>query len=152
MDFSGRAPSLTLHTNGRGRREINIPLTLEDGSYGISMEPIQTNDPRYEQAQKCDVTPSGDFILGDDDHDHIERWRTKVLAYASSTAMIIVAPTSDYEANLEVFCADFLAPPSIPAARRQYNVNSDADMSELSIRFMGSGSDRLRHTVGFSQG
>jgi hypothetical protein len=54
--------------------------------------------------------------------------------------------------HLSTICEGFLAPPSIPPARRQYDVTSAADMSELSVRFMGSGSDRLRHTLGISQG
>jgi hypothetical protein len=41
---------------------------------------------------------------------------------------------------------------SIPPARRQFNVDRTADMTELSIRFMGAGTDRIKHTVGISNG
>ncbi len=73
---------MTLHTSGKGRREIRIPLVMDDGLYGIMMEPIQPDDPRYAQYPKCDVTPSGDFVLADDANQH-GTWKTKGLAFAS---------------------------------------------------------------------
>ncbi len=150
VDFSRHLSCMTLHTGGKWRRQIQIPLLLDDGLYGIQMEPIQTDDPRYHQYHKCDVTPAGEFVMCDDDHP--DSWRARVLAFTSPSAMILGAPTTDFDSNLGSICEGYLAPPSIPAARRQYEVSSPIDMSELSIRFMGSGSDRLRHTVGISRG
>ncbi len=109
---------MTFHTSGKGRREVQIPLLLDDGLYGIQMEPIQTDDPRYHQYQKCDVTPSGDFVVCEDDAQ--DGWRARVLAFASPSAMILVAATTDFAVNLASVCDGYLAPPSIPAARMQH--------------------------------
>ncbi len=80
-------------------------------------------------------------------------WTTQVLSCSPPTGRILLLnATLDFNAELSGFCDRFLAPAGIPPARRQYDVNSAADMSDLSIRFLGIGSDRLIHTVGVSNG
>jgi hypothetical protein len=69
----------------------------------------------------------------------------RVLAYPSST-------NSAFDANLREFCVDFLAPPSIPPARRTYQEDNPLHMSDLSVRFMGAGNERLRRTIELSRG
>jgi hypothetical protein len=54
--------------------------------------------------------------------------------------------------TLESFCGNFLAPPSLPSARRQYDAESHQDMSELSIKIMGIGHERLKRTIQISKG
>jgi hypothetical protein len=149
VDFSRHLSCMILHSGCKWRREIRIPLVLDDGLYGIQMEPLQTDDPRYYQCPKCDVTPKGEFMMSED--YQLDGWRKKVLAFASPSATILTAPDRGFAANLESICEGFLPPPSIPT-RKQYELSSGSDMSELSIRFMGSGSDCLRHTIGISQG
>jgi hypothetical protein len=78
VDFSRQLSFMTLHSGSN--REFRIPLVLDDGLYGIQMEPLQTDDPRYSQFPKCDVTPKGDFVMGD--NDQLDGWRQKVLAFA----------------------------------------------------------------------
>lgn len=58
----------------------------------------------------------------------------------------------DFSDELRMFSDDFLAPAAIPPSRRQYDISKSSDMTELSIRFMGAGTDRLIHTVGISNG
>ena len=58
----------------------------------------------------------------------------------------------EYNDELNQFCESYLAPPSKPSARRTYRVTDVDDMSELSLRFMGLGTDRLVHTVDRSRG
>jgi hypothetical protein len=116
VDFSRHLSCMTLHTAGKWRRQTQIPLLLDDGLYGIRMESIQTDDPSYHQYHKCDVTPAGDFVMCEDDHP--DSWHARILAFASPSAMILVAPTTYFASNLESICEGYLAPPSIPAARR----------------------------------
>ena len=59
---------------------------------------------------------------------------------------------SDFDCNLESFCGNFLAPPSIPVAKRQYNPAVESDMAELTTRFLGLGDDRLRRTIELNNG
>ena len=69
----------------------------------------------------------------------------RVLAYPGSTH-------SAFDENLRDFCVDFLAPPSIPPARRTYQEDNPLHMSDLSVRFMGTGNERLRRTIELSRG
>jgi hypothetical protein len=109
------------------------------------------DDPRYPTLPKFDVTPSGEFRLSDDLSAH--RWSSRVLVSASREARILVAPSSgDFDSNLQSFCGNFLAPPSIPVARRQYDPTVQTDMAELTVRFLGLGDDRLRRTIALNNG
>ncbi len=58
----------------------------------------------------------------------------------------------EYNDDLNQSCESYLAPPSTTAARRTYKVTDVDDMSELSLRFMGLGTDRLSHTLDRSRG
>jgi hypothetical protein len=58
----------------------------------------------------------------------------------------------EFDDELRGFSDKFLAPAAIPPSRRQFDVSSPSDMTELSIRFMGAGTDRIVHTVGISNG
>jgi hypothetical protein len=69
----------------------------------------------------------------------------RVFAYPGST-------NSEFDANLREFCVDFLAPPSIPPARRIYRDDSPPDMRDLSVCFMGTGTERLRRTIELNRG
>ena len=60
--------------------------------------------------------------------------------------------SSGYNEDLLAFCNSYFVPPSQPAARRTYKVRNVDDMAELSLRFMGLGTDRLVHTLERSKG
>ncbi len=55
-----------------------------------------------------------------------------------------------FRVQSQVFCGNFLAPPSIPPARRQYGPALESDMAELTTRFLGLGEERLRRTIELS--
>jgi hypothetical protein len=150
VEFKARSSTMHLGRVPSSKRRAAFTLTLEGGLYGLKVEPLQVDDIRYDQLPKFDVTPGGDFIMGDSFSDH--KWEPRVLAVASSSARILTATAESYHENLHSLCEDFLAPPSVPASRRQYDSASTLDMSELSIRFLGCGTDRLKHTIGISNG
>jgi hypothetical protein len=58
----------------------------------------------------------------------------------------------DFHSQLNSFSDHFLAPAGLPPARKQYDVTNPSDMSDLSIRFLGGGTDRILHTVSISNG
>jgi hypothetical protein len=60
--------------------------------------------------------------------------------------------TVNFHSELTSFSDQFLAPDGLPPARKQYDTSSPSDMSDLSIRFMGCGTDRILHTVEISNG
>ncbi len=148
VDFALGSPVLVLKSRNR---HLRIPLFMEDGLFAISVTPFQMDDPRYPTLPKFDVTPSEEFRLSDDLSAH--QWSSRVLVSASMKARILVAPSSgDFDCNLKSFCGNFLAPPSIPVARRQYDPTVETDMAELTIRFLGLGDDRLRRTIALNNG
>ena len=123
VDLSLESPSLRLMSSGPKRRRINVPLYLDDGLFAARFETIQTNDPRYAHLPKCDVTPGGEFNLASSETG--SRWRSKVLFTAPKTARILVSKSHDYHWNLESYCGNFLAPPSLPPVKRDGPVHFD---------------------------
>jgi hypothetical protein len=148
VDLSLDSPTLTLRASGTRKRSIHFPLEIDDGLFGFKVEPLSIGDPRVASLPKLDVTPHGEFRLSD---DRTHRWSSRILASTSPAARILLS-RHDYDWNLESFCSNFLAPPSLPPARRQYDAASHQDMSELSIRMMGIGHERLKHTIQISKG
>ncbi len=149
VDFNLDSPSLLLST-GSKNRPVRLPLFLEDGLFAISGAPFPLDDPRYSSLRKADVTPGGLFRPSDDSAMH--RWSSKVLVAANATGRFLVAQNCDYDYNLQSYCANFLAPPSIPLSRRQYDPAIAGDMAELTTRFLGLGADRLKRTIELSNG
>ena len=64
----------------------------------------------------------------------------------------LVAQHCDFDYHLQSYCGNFLAPPSIPLSRRQYDPAIKGDMDDLTTRFLGLGSDRLKRTIELSNG
>ena len=149
VNLSIDSPALSLMSSGQKGRWVSIPLHLDDGLFAVRFDAIQVDDPRFVHLPKCDVTPGGDFVLATS--DTASRWRSKVLVTASRSARILVAP-HDYHWNLESFCGDFLAPPSLPPAKRTYSSTNPDDLTDLSIRFFGVGTQRLIKTIAISNG
>jgi hypothetical protein len=88
VDFTLGSPVLVLRSTGAKRRELRLPLSLDDGLFALSVTPFQLDDPRYHSLPKFDVTPAGEFQLSDDSS---HRWSSKVLVSASSTARILAS-------------------------------------------------------------
>jgi hypothetical protein len=107
------------------------------------------DDSRFESLRKVDVTPGGIFRPSDNSS---HRWNSKVLVSGTTDARFLVVQGCDYDYNLQSYCANFLAPPSISVTRRQYNPSLQVDMDELTTRFLGLGSDRLQRTIDLSNG
>ncbi len=64
----------------------------------------------------------------------------------------MVVQHCDFDYNLQSYCGNFLAPPSIPSSRRQYDPDVKGDMDDLTTRFLGLGLDRLKRTIELSNG
>ena len=55
--------------------------------------------------------------------------------------------TDGFGDELSEFCDNYIAPLSIPTAKKTYQIDNINDMSDLSIRFFGIGSERLKQTL-----
>jgi hypothetical protein len=151
VDFSLDSPAVVLVSSaGVPRSSARVPLALEDGLFALQLEPLGEWDPRFESLSKYVITRKGKFVPSNSGPDL--RWKTSVLAMATSSGRLLAATTEDCHDNLETFCDQYLAPPYIPPARRLYDVKSQDDMTQLSIRFLGASTDRLIRTVKISNG
>ncbi len=151
VDFDLVSPVMVLVPFcGVHRSSVRVPLVLEDGLFALRVEPLGEGDSRFDTLPKYEITKRGKFVPSDFGTD--VRWRTNVLAMGSSSARLLAASREDCHDNLRTFCDQYLAPPSIPPARRLYDVKSQEDMVQLSIRFLGASTDRLIRTVEISNG
>jgi hypothetical protein len=151
VDSSLNAPAVVLAPPpGVIRSSARMPLVLDDGLYALHLEPLGEGDSRLESLPKYTITLKGKFVPSDAGND--VRWQARMLAMASSTACLLGATSEDCHEQLGTFCDQYLAPPSIPPARRLYDVKSQEDMTQLSIRFLGASADRLVRTVDINNG
>ncbi len=151
VDFSLEGPAMILAPpSGVLRSSARVPLALEDGLFSIHLEPLEEGDMRFGSLPKYTITLKGKFVPSDSGGNL--RWQARMLATASPTACLLGATSENCHDQLGTFCDQYLAPPSIPPARRLYDVQSQEDMAQLSIRFLGASADRLIRTVEISNG
>jgi hypothetical protein len=141
---------------------LAVPFFIDEGLYSVFFEPVTPSDPWYGELPIFDVTPSGAFspmtqmlsaVPRRDGDPEFPIWTTEVLSIPPRKGRVIALPaatTMDFDEELKSFSDAFLAPAAIPSTRRQYDTGKSIDMTELSIRFMGAGTDRLYHTVEIS--
>ncbi len=143
-----------------GRVKQDLELTETEGLYQVMMQPISVNDKRNAYLPKYDITLAHDSRLFDDIMEDttsmtIKRkapsalgvWTRKILWMGQQSIA-----TADYDSNLQDFCKSYFSPESQPDARKTYKVDDVNDIADLSVRFMGIGNDRLRHTLERSRG
>jgi hypothetical protein len=87
VDFNLNSPVL-LFSIGSRKRQIRLPLVLDDGLFAISATSFQLDDSRFESLHKVDVTPGGTFRPSDNSS---HRWNSKVLVSAKVEARFLVA-------------------------------------------------------------
>ena len=152
-------------------KALKIPLVMDEGLYSLVMEPLSPDDPRFGMLPIYDVTPPGPFVpisqramvtvAEGERNSETLTWTTHVLSEPPKIGRILVGrilamntsqSTQDFNAELTGFCDSFLAPAGTPPARKQYDISNVSHMSDLSVRFLGIGTDRLIHTVGISNG
>jgi hypothetical protein len=170
LDLSLVSPRLRLYCSGvsgesspasRKRQFVDIPLIMDDGLYCLHLDPISTDDPRLLELQIFDITPPGEYEPVTQRIDRfcgaakttLPLWTTSTFHTPPPTGRIYsLSGALDFHSQLQSFSDGFLAPAGLPPARRQYDVSNPSDMSDLSIRFLGGGTDRIIHTVDISNG
>ncbi len=135
-------------------RFVDILLDMDDGLYALTMEPLSSDDPRHLSRPIFDITPPGEYSpLSSRAQNTRRMWTTVVLPAPLPVGRIIaLAGSLDFHSELISFSDGFLAPAGLPPSRRQFDVTNANDMSDLSIRFLGGGTDRILQTVRISNG
>jgi hypothetical protein len=156
--FSNAASTMAIK-QGKRQQLLTFALSPEDDLYAVTMMPLNASDKRHDRLVSIDVTDNTALRVGD---VQVERalatgdvsskpasklgvWNTKILWIGR--VISLVGRTQEFEEKLTDFCANYHAPLSIPPARRTYQTNSVEDLADLSIRFLGVGSERLIRTM-----
>jgi hypothetical protein len=72
-------------------------------------------------------------------------WYSKILWIGK--VFSLAGRTEEFEEGLVDFCHRYVSPLSIPPARKSYQLNNVEDLADLSVRFLGVGSERLKQTL-----
>jgi hypothetical protein len=152
-----------LEVQGDGtRKTVNFALDEVDGLYEMKLVPLYPDDARMRTLINIHVTLENDPKLWGQASElsalpetkspnKLGRWHSKMLWISRKMAPMQSIPA--YDDDLRQFCESYLVPPSkATTSRRTYKVTDVDDMSELSLRFMGLGMDRLSHTLDRSRG
>ena len=145
------------------QQRIDFGLVENDGLYEWDMTPLYLDDPRVSSLPHLDLTMADDPGLWKESNrsqacinkapTKLGIWHCKVLWVSRQFGLGMQAKQSEeYEGQLKEFCDSYIVPPSQPHARRTYRAGESSDMAELSLRFMGVGTDRLVETLKRSRG
>jgi hypothetical protein len=140
---------------------IKIILREDEGLYALRVSPLYLDDDRHGQLPCFHLTLDVDANLWDRNEDlsgvskmkaptKLGTWYCKVLMAPAQG--ISSWGLDNYDERLEEFCSSYFVPPSQPSAKKTYKITDIDDMADLSIRFMGLGTDRLLHTMERSRG
>ena len=138
-------------------------LKENEGLYELKVSPLYVDDDRIGMLPSVDLTLDDDPRLWKTNEDRHCRsdmkaptklgvWHCKVLLMSVNIGMGMPEIQQDYESHLDEFCSSYIVPPSQPTAKRTYRSGEKEDMAQLSLRFMGIGTDRLIQTLRRSRG
>ena len=154
---------------GRGDgNAVTIPLNQKDGLYELKVTPVYLGEERLYGNLPCvDITMDDDPRLWDEEKPRTG-YSKEPMEYAGMRApsklgvwhcrmlwtscKALMNEVREYDSQLNEFCDSYFAPPSQPATRKTYRTRDVNDMADLSLRFMGVGTDRLKHTLERSRG
>jgi hypothetical protein len=150
-------------SNEESATKTTFGLIENDGLYEIVVSPLYLGDPRMDSLPCVDLTLDDDPRLWRVDGKHngvsamkaptkLGVWYCKVLWMSVKVGVGMPEVQEGYDNHLNEFCNSYIVPPSQPTAKRTYRTGEAADMAQLSLRFMGVGTDRLIHTLKRSKG
>ena len=160
--FSQKESKLVVQGKARGN-DVETPIMLKenDGLYELTVTPLYLGDERTHRLPRLTVTRDDDLQLWEKKDESVGLtvksptklgvWHCRMLWTSCKVGMQGIK-TAEYEENLQEFCSSYLVPPSQALSRRTYKTTDVDDLADLSIRFMGVGTDRLVHTLERSRG
>ncbi len=144
-----------------GKRHIY--LQEKEGLYELIVRPVYFDDRLRGDISSIALTLADDSKLWDEGgltsayvgmkaSSKLGIWKRRMLWTSCKIGIQGVQQGQEYADNLLEFCDSYFVAPSQPEARKIYRVTEVQDMADLSLRFMGVGTDRLRHTLERSRG
>jgi hypothetical protein len=138
--------------------EFVFPLRLDDGLYSVDAIPMNPSDRRIRNGICLPLTLEVDSILNQDVRDdsttldkktkapsRLGAWYVRVLWVGP--VRVLASMSDGFGEELKTFCQEYITPLPLPQNRKVYQVNDIEDMSDLSIRFFGIGTERLSKTL-----
>jgi hypothetical protein len=163
VTFSAKESRIEMTNEATGHRGMSTVFGLleRDGLYELEVVPLYAGDDRKNTLPSWDLTLAEDPYLWQEDATQRKEtgmkapsklgvWHCRVLSLTRKVGFGSIQ--DNYEDNLKEFCDSYLVPPSQPESRRTYKPGEVGDMAELSLRFMGTGTDRLLQTLKRSRG
>ena len=136
-----------------------IPLLLQGGTYVLPFSVASDNDPRRASLPIVMATPTETYIPPTvHGQDGQVTWKStaKALvpaAYVGHRLRIPLKMLAGFRERVAAMSDSvFIESTTRPKALRQYVASSITDMEELSTRFMGTSTDRLKQTIKVSHG
>ncbi len=139
-----------------------LNLIPDEGLYALDVQPMSSRDEKQETLLSFDFTLNQDLledhpsqvietyiaiILGSNvpsrSPTKLGAWYTKILWIGKVISLV----GKGFSDELKDFCSSYVAPISIPSGRRTYQTNNVGDLAELSVRFLGVGTERLKKTI-----
>jgi hypothetical protein len=143
----------------RKRQLAVFDLQPDDGLYAVDMLPLNASDRRHKTLVSIDMTVKENLIsgtnIGEDgtatkvsaakSASKLGTWYSKILWIGKIFSL--AGTIEGFEDGLVDFCNRYVSPLSIPPARKSYQISNVEDLADLSIRFFGIGSERLKQTL-----
>jgi hypothetical protein len=159
--FSADDSRLAIHDESADGTKTNFGLIEKEGLYEMHVSPLYVDDIRMGILPCVDLTLDDDPELWNEKRKEMSTmkaptklgiWYCKVLWMSVKMGAQMPIVREGYEDHLNEFCDSYIAAPSQPAAKRTYRSGEIEDMAQLSLRFMGVGTDRLLQTLKRSRG
>ena len=146
------------------RRKIAVILNLipDDGLYALDVQPMSSRDQKHETHLSFDFTVNQDLLANHPSQTSkayvatmpgsneplrsptkLGAWYTKILWIGKVISLV----GKGFSDELKDFCSSYVAPLSVPSARRHYQTTNVDDLADLSVRFLGVGTERLKKTI-----
>ena len=160
--FSQDASRIVIQGEARNQQPASLVLNEVEGLYEVKVTPLYPGDEKYAKLPRLTVTRKDDPGLWTGEKPLVDSegrkapsklgvWYCRML-WTTCRVGLQGIKSAEYEDNLQEFCASYFVPPSQPSARKTYRTTDVEDMADLSLRFMGVGTDRLKHTLERSRG
>ena len=158
VEFNMCQSKITVQTGKRQQLAV-FDLQPDDGLYALDMFPLNVADRRHKTLVSIDMTVNehlnnGTNVGGDGSvtsgsavksASKLGTWYSKILWIGK--ILSLAGRIEEFEDGLADFCNRYVSPLSIPPARKSYQLNNVEDLADLSIRFFGIGSERLKQTL-----
>jgi hypothetical protein len=154
VQFHAENSVITLQ-HPKHQKAVTLNLIPDDGLYALDVQPLSPRDDRKETQLSFDFTVNEDLVAGQSTRkidanvamtrspSTLGDYYTKILWVGN----ILSLASKGFGQELQDVCSTYVAPMSIPPSRKIYQIDNVNDLADLSVRFFGVGTERLKKTM-----